>query len=134
MIRYTLPILVLVLVGCGTPPKVLSVAPQVAADSKWHVYEAYLSRVVGKVQKQWERSLKEMRRYPATGEVIVVFTINAEGKIERIDEVKNGSSHEGALACVSAITAPSPYGAWTDEMIAILGPQQKMTFTFYYQD
>ena len=36
-------------------------------------------------------------------------------------------------ACVSAITDRAPYGPWTDDMKAMLGSQQEMTFTFYYQ-
>ena len=32
-----------------------------------------------------------------------------------------------------AITDRAPYGPWTDDMIAMLGKQQEMTFTFYYQ-
>ena len=70
----------------------------------------------------------------APGSVVVVFTMDAEGKITRIDEVRNGSSEEGARACVSAITVPSPYGTWTNEMIAVLGLQQQLTFTFYYRE
>jgi hypothetical protein len=34
---------------------------------------------------------------------------------------------------MSAITKPAPYGPWTDDMKAVLGEQQEMTFTFYYQ-
>jgi hypothetical protein len=36
-------------------------------------------------------------------------------------------------ACMSAITDRAPYGEWTDDMKAVLGEQQEMTFTFYYQ-
>jgi len=36
-------------------------------------------------------------------------------------------------ACVSAITTRAPYGDWTDDMIAVLGSEQEMTFSFYYQ-
>jgi hypothetical protein len=30
-------------------------------------------------------------------------------------------------------TDRAPYGPWTDDMKAVLGSQQEMTFTFYYQ-
>jgi len=33
----------------------------------------------------------------------------------------------------TAITDRAPYGTWTDDMKAVLGEQQEMTFTFYYQ-
>ena len=31
------------------------------------------------------------------------------------------------------VPPPSPYGKWTDDMVAILGKEQTMTFIFYYQ-
>jgi len=34
---------------------------------------------------------------------------------------------------VSAITDTAPYGDWTDDMIAILGNEQSLTFVFYYE-
>ena len=34
---------------------------------------------------------------------------------------------------MSAITDARPTDQWTDDMIAVLGTQQEMTFTFYYQ-
>jgi hypothetical protein len=35
--------------------------------------------------------------------------------------------------CVSAIVKPSPFGKWTDNMIAVLGTEQEMTFVFCYK-
>jgi hypothetical protein len=44
-----------------------------------------------------------------------------------------GAGLEAEGYCVAAITEPSPYGKWTDDMIAMLGKEQTMTFVFYYQ-
>jgi len=135
MIRCASLLLTLALVGCATSPTPpVSSVPQVSSDPKWDSYGPYLSRVVGKVQKQWDRALVEMRHYPKVGAVVVVFTLDESGRVTEIVDVKNGSSKEGAQACVSAITSAAPYGAWTEEMKAILGTQQQITFTFYYQD
>jgi hypothetical protein len=33
---------------------------------------------------------------------------------------------------LSAVREPAPYRAWTKEMVAVLGEDQVLTFTFYY--
>jgi len=62
--------------------------------------------------------------------VTVSFRMDSDGKITAIIDVKNTSSDQGKEACISAITARSPYGKWSDDMIAVLGESQEMTFTF----
>ena len=34
---------------------------------------------------------------------------------------------------MSAITTPAPYGAWSEDMVSVLGNEQEMTFLFFYQ-
>jgi hypothetical protein len=65
--------------------------------------------------------------------VTVKFVMNDEGRIVDIG-VENSTANDTATrACVSAITDRMPYGPWTDDMKAVLGDRQQMTFTFYYQ-
>jgi hypothetical protein len=35
-------------------------------------------------------------------------------------------------ACVSALTNLGSYGAWTEEMVAVLGNKQELKFSFYH--
>jgi hypothetical protein len=65
--------------------------------------------------------------------VTVKFIMDDEGKIARIVNVDTTASETASRACVSGITDRSPYGPWTDDMKAVLGDRQEMTFTFYYQ-
>ena len=103
-------------------------------DAKWSNYGAYLQRLVDTVQIQWERILIESKVYPPPGSTVSVkFILNSEGKVTKIVNVENKSSDQGSRACVSGITDRAPYGPWTDDMKAMLGEQQEMTFTFYYQ-
>ncbi len=103
-------------------------------DAKWSNYGAYLQRLIDTVQVQWENILISGKIYPPSGSTVTVtFVIDSEGKIARIVNVENKSSEQAAHACASAITDRAPYGPWTDDMIAMLGKQQEMTFTFYYQ-
>ena len=105
-----------------------------AVDAKWSNYGVYLQRMIETVQIQWDRILLSSSLYPPSGTTVTVsFRMDSDGKITTIIDVKNTSSDQGKEACISAITARSPYGKWSDDMIAVLGDSQDMTFTFYYQ-
>ena len=106
----------------------------IAVDAKWSNYGSYLQRMIDSVQIQWERLLIDSKVYPPSGSSVTVkFVMNDEGRIARIVNVESNSSESARRACVSAVTDRAPYGAWTDDMKALLGNEQEMTFTFYYQ-
>ena len=103
-------------------------------DAKWSNYGAYLQRMIDTVQIQWERLILQMSAMPAGGSTVTVkFVMNDEGRITNIANVESTANDTASRACVSAITDRAPYGPWTDDMKAVLGSQQEMTFTFYYQ-
>ena len=106
----------------------------VAYDAKWSSYGSYLQRLIEAVQFQWERILIEGKTYPPSGTTVSVkFILDSEGRIARIVDVENHSTEQGRNACISGITDRAPYGPWTDDMKAVLGEQQELTFSFYYQ-
>jgi hypothetical protein len=106
----------------------------VAYDARWSNYGSYLQRLIESVQFQWERLLIEGKTYPPSGTTVTVkFILNDAGNIAKIVKVDNHSTEHGANACISAITDRAPYGPWTDDMKAVLGTEQELTFTFYYQ-
>lgn len=115
----------------------LASAPNVgpsAIDAKWSNYGAYLQRMIDTVQYQWERLILQQSANPAVGSsVSVKFVMNDQGLIARIVDVESTANETGKRACISAITDRAPYGPWTDDMKAVLGSQQEMTFTFHYQ-
>lgn len=106
-----------------------------AVDAKWSNYGQYLQQLIETVQIQWDRILIQSRVYPPSGTMVAVkFILNKKGEVERILEVGPDLAPEQAKqSCVSAITARSPYGDWTDDMVKVLGDSQEMTFSFYYQ-
>ncbi|HTJ78880.1 MAG TPA: hypothetical protein VL357_07765 [Rariglobus sp.] len=106
----------------------------VSYDAKWSSYGEYLQKFLDTVQVQWDRILSQSDIYPTAGtKVTVVFTMNSEGKISSITKVEGSGGRASQDACVSAITARDPYGAWTDDMISVLGKSQEFTFTFVYE-
>jgi hypothetical protein len=105
-----------------------------AVDARWSNYGVYLQRMIETVQIQWDRILLSSSLYPPSGTTVTVsFRMDSDGKITTIIDAKNTSSDQGKEACISAITARSPYGKWSEDMVAMLGNSQDMTFTFYYQ-
>jgi hypothetical protein len=105
-----------------------------AIDARWSQYGEYMQKLVETVQVQWDRILENSRVYPPSGtEVKVKFRIDgAEGAITEIIESSSTGGTQAERACQAAITARSPYGKWTEDMIAVLGQSQEITFTFYY--
>ena len=105
-----------------------------AYDAKWSNYGAYLQRMIDTVQIQWERIIIEQKANPVIGSYVAVkFVINDEGRIVDIGVENTTANDTATRACVSAVTDRMPYGPWSDDMKAVLGEKQEMTFTFYYQ-
>ena len=105
----------------------------VAYNAKWSEYGSYLQKLIETVQIQWERLIVQSSVYPPPGTIVrVTFIINDKGEITDIVPGDGEAPLQAKRACVSAITARAPYGKWSDDMVAVLGHEQEMTFTFYY--
>jgi hypothetical protein len=106
----------------------------VAVSAKWSSYGAYLHKMMEAIQIQWDRIEMESRTEPPSGTTVTVkFVMDSHGKITDILDVENTSSEQGKQSCITAITMTAPYGEWTDDMKAVLGDSQELTFQFYYQ-
>ena len=103
-------------------------------DARWSNYGAYLQRLIDSVQIQFDRLMDESRIYPPTGTIVTVkFRLEAnEGKVTEILFSDSTGGEQAKSLCTSAITTRSPYGKWTDDMVAVLGQTQDMEFRFYY--
>ncbi len=105
-----------------------------SVDARWSAYGTYLQKMIEAVQIQWEHLLTESKVYPTSGSTVTVkFIMDSKGLIARVVNVDSTASDSASRACMSAITDRAPYGDWTEDMKAVLGEQQEMTFTFYYQ-
>ncbi len=105
----------------------------VAYNAKWSAYGEYLQKFIESVDIQWQRIVEQSSVYPVAGtKVVVVFRMDAKGDIAEIVSVKSAGGRAAQDACVSAIVARAPYGAWPEDMVAVLGESQEITFTFHY--
>ncbi|MBI2510476.1 MAG: hypothetical protein HYV96_00730 [Opitutae bacterium] len=102
-------------------------------DARWSEYGEYMQEFIEIVQASWYSILDESRIAPKSGtHVFVTFTLNSDGEVS-IVTTEETAGKQGVYACTNALTVRQPYRKWTDQMINILGKQQTMTFSFYYQ-
>jgi len=106
----------------------------IGVSAQFSHYGLYLQKMIDVIQVEWDRLNDESHIYPPSGSMVTVkFILNSEGKIARIISVDSRATDAAAHSCTSAITIPAPYGPWTDDMKAMLGEEQELTFDFYYQ-
>lgn len=102
-------------------------------DARWSEYGEYMQEFVEIVQASWYSILDESRIAPRPGtHVFVTFTLNSDGEVSIVN-TEETAGKQGVYACTNALTVRQPYRKWTDQMIAVLGKQQTITFSFYYQ-
>ena len=106
----------------------------IAYDAKWSNYGQYLQKMIEAVQIQFDRANIESRIAQISGtHVKVVFRMNNQGAISQIVSVDGTGGNQAQNIAITSITRRAPYGPWTEDMIAVLGDSQELTFTFYYQ-
>lgn len=129
-------------------PKLQQVRPAVLADqrlstsnvgvtavnSKLSAYGEYMEKFIETVEAQWNRVLDQSKiRPPTPSHVRIKFRLGKDGQIVEVMDVEEDAGKQGTYACRDAITGPAPYEKWTPDMIAFLGDDVEITFTFYYQ-
>ncbi len=101
-------------------------------DARWSEYGEYLNELIEIIQVQWNMILRESAVYPNRGtHVIVKFKLNSKGETEILN-VEETAGKQGSFSCLNAIQARQPYRKWSEQMIAVLGNDQELTFAFYY--
>jgi hypothetical protein len=105
-----------------------------ASDAFKSEYGEYLAELIEIVQVQWYHVLRESRVSPPRGtHVVVTFKLNAKGETDIVKVEDFDAGKQGVFSCQNAIQARQPYRKWTEQMIALLGEEQTLTFAFYYQ-
>jgi hypothetical protein len=103
-------------------------------DARWSNYGEYLQRLIDDVQAGWDNLLSNSGALPPSGTYVeVTFRLKSDGTVSSIVKVEGNAGDLGQKYCVSAITDRGSYGKWTDDMVAMMGTEQQLTFTFYYQ-
>lgn len=104
----------------------------IAIDARWNPYGDYLAELEGIVVAQWYGVLAQSSVRPTNMKVTIKFRLNSEGQI-KIVSVEGPVGNFGTYAALNAIEEPAPYRKWDAAMIAMLGTEQEMVFSFWYQ-
>ncbi|HEY8995342.1 MAG TPA: hypothetical protein VIM71_11810 [Lacunisphaera sp.] len=128
--------------GCAsvpTPPKppVITIgqgSKVEPGDPGWAQFSDYLNQLAASIQQRWYRILEESHIVPVRGsQVVIRFKLNAGGDTEIVDVTDHGSGKLGVRAAIAALDGSGPHPTWTESMIATLGNEQTLTFSFAYQ-
>ncbi len=116
-------------------PLSASNAGVIGVDAKFSEFGDYLQEFIDTVDAQWQKIVGDMTTYPPSrSKVTVRFKLNSQGEIAEILDVvgEEATGRAGTYACLDAIRARAPYRPWTKDMVAVLGTEQVITFTFHY--
>ncbi|MFZ5496950.1 MAG: hypothetical protein ACOZE5_16650 [Verrucomicrobiota bacterium] len=103
-------------------------------DARWSEYGEYINELIEIVQIQWYRLLAESRvAAPRGSSVEITFKLNAQGETDIVKVVDEGAGRQAVFSCQHAIEARQPYRKWSEQMIAVLGEEQSLTFKFYHR-
>ena len=105
----------------------------IGQDARWSEFGEYLNELEAIVVAQWYRTIEESRVSPPHGShVTVTFKINSKGETDIVKVEDADAGKQGVWSCSNAITYPQPYRKWSESMIAVLGDDQTLVFSFYY--
>ncbi len=110
-------------------------AGAIAIDANFSEYGDYLQRMFDAVALKWNQLNQSARRSysEVNSRVVVEFEITREGEIRNLQVVHTSADRLRTLFCEDAIKSRAPYGAWTKEMVDVLGDVQAVRFTFLYR-
>lgn len=110
------------------------VSLQPTLDAKSTAFGAYDEAFIDAVTERWYQLLDAQQfALDRTGQVTVRFHLNYDGSITDMELVQNNVGTLLATLCQDAITDPSPFAAWPEDMHREIGANYRdITFTFYY--
>ncbi|HTB63732.1 MAG TPA: hypothetical protein VK737_09090 [Opitutales bacterium] len=105
-----------------------------ASDAMKTNYGTYLALMYEAIGQEWDN---ECAKYSFDvrddgSAVQVEFILNSKGEVVEA-QVEDSNATAGATSlCLNAIKLSAPYGVWTPDMVALLGEQQQIKVTFFY--
>ncbi len=106
-----------------------------AVNSRLTDFGDYTQRTLEAIQAEWHRLVREVSVDSGStfSSVQVKFRITRKGSVTDAGIVESTADPIGSMICLDAIHARAPFGAWTDEMVRILGDSTEMEITFHYR-
>ena len=119
------------------PPAIIKNQQRLADGADPEIAQTF-DQLIDTVQLQWDQLLSDNGGIaPTSGtKVKITFRLKSDGTVSQIISMDGDAGKLGETYCASAITIPGAppngFGKWTDDMVAMMGDHQDLTFAFYY--
>lgn len=105
-----------------------------AVDARFSQYGFYLKQMFDTIQLQWYSLLANVtigqENRPAR--VDVEFVLTSDGRVEKAEVLDTNAGQLATLLCKDAIESRSPFGPWTEQMVASMGDETTIRIRFIY--
>jgi hypothetical protein len=105
----------------------------VAIDATFSEFGEYEQQFYAAIQTGWYQEIEFFQPIDIATNVVVSFTIHADGTIHGTEIVRSTASEVATIICQTAITQRSPYRAWTKEMVKVFGRERTIQVVFHYR-
>ncbi len=105
-----------------------------AFDAKRTPFGDYDAAIIAAVSKRWYDILDSTSTPTRPGKVVLEFRLHSDGRVSELKVLESDVGDALALYCQKAISDPSPYAPWPNEMRRMIAKDYRLiTFTFYYE-
>ena len=104
-----------------------------AIDATFSQFGEYEQRFYAAVQAVWYQEIEFYQPIDIAARVVVSFRIKSDGSVEDVTVLNSTAGEIATWICETALTKPSPFGVWTEEMIQVFGRERVMEVAFYYR-
>ncbi len=106
----------------------------IAVDAKFSEFGEYMERLIETISVRWNALAEEGAARESRSKVVLQFVLTKDGYVQELRTMPDTTSKViGIYMCRTAIENGAPYGPWTDEMVAVFGDDETVTFSFYYR-
>lgn len=109
---------------------------RVAIDARFSPFGDYLERMLEAITSRWHLLVQHSNGafFQDTGTWVKIrFYLTQEGLVEDLAVVETTSTRTATLLCKDAVLSRVPFGAWPDEISAIVGEKDQIQITFNYK-
>ncbi|HCJ11683.1 MAG TPA: hypothetical protein DHV51_01090 [Opitutae bacterium] len=116
-------------------PTAASELGEVAINAKLNEFGIYTQKMIESIAYQWRLlGARHVFSPRDIGSIVVVeFVLNKEGGVNSIQIQSTTASDSATFLCKDAILSLVPFGEWSPEMIAFLGENERVSFSFHYR-
>ncbi|MBC2593921.1 hypothetical protein H5P28_06565 [Ruficoccus amylovorans] len=106
-----------------------------AIDANFSEFGAYQQRMMEAISAQWNLLGRQFNYASADygTKVVTEYKLNRDGQVSDLKVIFSSASRPATLLVQDAILSRAPFGAWTKEMVAMLGEDQTIRITFFYR-